>query len=529
MDSLVTDQAEPPDWVPRETGLVGESLRNGEVVVSGDVRVDPRIAYPALASTIGRSLACIPVGAGDNAGVLILGHPEVGHFGSALDELARKAAESAPELGFWSLGERSPIRRLFSIAREVLDSERRQREINGELHAVAQQITSAETLDDALAAVVTSVTRVFGAASASIYLVDENGHIAPRRYTTRHTGEAHWDSHVRVRPNGVTMTVLRNGQSVWIDDRATDPRTSDLNRGEHGSVAALPLRHGAGQIGVLYVNWSEHRDLSRSDLGLLETLAAYGAIAIDGARLREHERLSRQQAETEHERLQAFLNAVAHDLRGPLTLLVAYSELLRQGSLADRYETTQQALPALESAAHRVQRLVHDLIDLARINAGEFEVQPSSVDLGDVAREVVAQLQPTTDVHTIEFRGLDHLVGEWDPARVRDMLTHLVRNAIHYAPDGGLVGIEISCDDDEALICVSDAGLGIAPEQRERIFLPFSRVDDLPTTKERGLGLYLAKAIVDAHQGRIWVDSEVGCGSTFYVALPLRRPAAASA
>jgi signal transduction histidine kinase len=316
---------------------------------------------------------------------------------------------------------------------------------------------------------------------------------------------------------------LRSGQSLWIEDSATDPRTAELHKADQRTVAVIPLHNGGNQVGVLYVNWSDRRKLTPDDIGLLETLAAYGAISIAGARLRDHERLARQQAEAEHEQLQAFLRSVAHDLRGPLTLLVAYTELLRQGSLADRYEATQQALPALENAARRVQRLVNDLIDLARINAGEFEVQPSAVDLVEVARDVAAQFQATTDRHAIRVEGPEQLVGEWDPARLRDLLGHLVRNAINFSPDGGPVRIEIGCEGDEARLGVADAGIGIAPEQRERIFQAFSRVDLLPTTKERGLGLYLAKAIVDAHRGQIRVDSEVGRGSTFHVTLPLHR------
>lgn len=533
VDSLIREGEPVAGWIPSETGLIDLSLTLETIVVSADSHKDERVAYPLMASLIGRSIACVPMPARCGPGVLLLGHPDVDHFKEEHVEWLRCFANHVEaqlcRSAFWEDSAGSVVRDVFPVARQVLDSERRQREINEELHGVAQQITAAETLEDALAAVVTSVMRVFGAASASIYLLNENGQVGPDRYTTRHTGVPHWDDHVRVRPHGVTMTVIRTGQSIVIEDTACDPRTRDLRNSDQRTVAVIPLRHGGKQVGVLYADWSETHVLTKSDVGLFETLASYGAISIANARLREHERQARQLAEAEHEQLQRFLETVAHDLRGPLTLLVAYSELIRQGSIADRFEATERAIPGLENAAQRVQRLVNDLIDLSRINSGRFDVQPSSVDLAAVAQEVAEKIQATTDVHEIEVRGPDQLVGLWDPARIRELLSNLVTNAVHYAPDGGRVQITLTDEGDEVLIAIADDGIGIAREHFDRVFRPFSRVESLPTTKERGLGLYIAKAIVDAHGGRIWFDSEVDIGSTFYVSLPTREHALASA
>jgi signal transduction histidine kinase len=288
------------------------------------------------------------------------------------------------------------------------------------------------------------------------------------------------------------------------------------------SVAAIPLRHGQSIVGVLFVNWNERRAAQPGDLGLLETLGAYCAIAIDNTRLREHERAARSQAEAEHQQLQKFLATVAHDLRGPLTLVVAYAELLRHGTPEERLETTQKALPGIENAARRVQRLINDLMDLARIGAGRFEITLASVDLLDLVRQIVAQQQATTESHQLIVDLPDHLEGEWDPTRLRQLLTNLISNAIQFSPDGGEVRVAVTRTGGEVRISVSDQGLGIAQEHMSRLFLPFSRLDPEPTTKEPGLGLYLAKAIAEAHRGRIWLESEPGRGSTFYVALPIR-------
>jgi signal transduction histidine kinase len=202
--------------------------------------------------------------------------------------------------------------------------------------------------------------------------------------------------------------------------------------------------------------------------------------------------------------------------------MVAYTELLRQGTPEEQFEAAQQALPGLENAARRVQRLVNDLVDLARISAGRFEVQPAAVDLAAIIRQIAEQLQETTDQHRLIVDVPQTVPGEWDPARIRQVLTSLITNAIQYSPDGGEIRIAARLGEREVEISVADQGIGIAPEQMSRLFLPFSRLDPEPTTKDTGLGLYFAKAIVEAHGGRIWLQSRPGKGTTFFFALPLR-------
>lgn len=526
VDYVTAEDQSPPAWLPAGMGLIGACLSQRDLIRCDDAHADSRVAYPVLADQLGRSMLCAPLDAGGvPCGVILLGHERDGHFteehATWLRTFVQEASPRIATASDW-VGARGPsFSGLFPMARQVLDSERRHREITSELHLVAQRITAARNLDDALAAVVTSVERQFGAASASIYLTTEESGIAPRRFTTRHTGLPHWDDHVRVRPTGVTMSVLRSGQTMVIEDVLADPRTRDLRQSGQVTVAVVPLRFGERPLGVMFANWRERRHLTDADVGLLETLGAYGAIAIENQRLREEERLARDQAKAEHQRLQQFLETVAHDLRGPLTLLVAYSELMRQGSPEERFEATQRALPGLENASRRVQRLVNDLIDLARINAGQLPIQPASLDLGELIREVATQQQATTDSHRLIINGPEHVPGEWDPSRVRQLLNNLLSNAIRFAPDGGDIRIEIYLSENEVLVSIADPGIGIASDEFPRLFQPFSRIDPEPTTREYGLGLYLSKAIVEAHQGRIWLESEPGRGSTFSFAIPL--------
>jgi signal transduction histidine kinase len=178
------------------------------------------------------------------------------------------------------------------------------------------------------------------------------------------------------------------------------------------------------------------------------------------------------------------------------------------------------AVQGIEKAARRMSRLMNDLLDAARIGAGGFEVQPAFLDLIDVTRQVVEEQQATTTAHRLLLEGPERLEGMWDGQRISQVLANLISNAIKYS-QGGDVCISVRPACGEVIIAVSDQGPGIDPADVSRLFQPFVRIHNARPTAGSGLGLYIAKGIVESHAGRIWVDSEPGKGSTFLIALPL--------
>ena len=407
--------------------------------------------------------------------------------------------------------------------RQLLEAERRQRLIAEELHAVAQRITAELSLDDALAAVLKAAEKMFGATSASILLAGQSEVQPNRRFTTRHSGQPHWDNHTRVRPSGITMTVLRSGQPIVVNSRETDPRVVAGRENVSAAFAAIPIRHGERVRGVLFVDWQDPHQVSPSDLRLLETLAAWGAIAIENARLHARDREAHRETEEARQRLQQFIGMVAHDLRGPLGVVATSLELLRESKRRNRAEVEQHVLPATENAIRRMRRLVDDLLGASRIGAGRFQIRPFPMDLIDVTRRVVEQHRGISPLHRLILDAPERLEGEWDPERVGQLLTNLISNAIKYSPDGGSVRITVRGDEECVMIRVADEGPGIPANRIRLLFQPFSRLDREPETEGLGLGLYIAKAIAEAHGGRIWVESEVGSGTAFYVELPMRN------
>ncbi|MBX6770492.1 MAG: GAF domain-containing protein [Chloroflexi bacterium] len=405
--------------------------------------------------------------------------------------------------------------------RRIVEIERRQRIVAEELHTIAQHITGSRSLEEALAAILQAAEKIFGAVSASILLPESPEGVPHRRFTTRHTGIPHWDDHAAIRPEGLTRTVLQTGRTVVVEDIRADPHLRQTYRDDRQSFAAVPISHGGRAIGVLFVDWRERRSLGSPDIRLLETLAAYGAIAIENARLHAREREARREAEEAHRRLRQFIGMIAHELRGPLGVVATSFELLRT-SRRRTGEVERRVLPATENAIRRMRRLVDDLIGATRIDAGRFHVRPFPMDLVAAAGEVIALFQGTSAAHRILLDAPPRCEGEWDPERIAQLLSNLISNAIKYSPDGGEVRVSIghTPDTGDVLVRVSDQGIGIPPEKLGLLFQPFSRLDPDGSVEGLGLGLYIARAIVEAHGGRIWAESTPGAGSVFSFTLP---------
>lgn len=230
---------------------------------------------------------------------------------------------------------------------------------------------------------------------------------------------------------------------------------------------------------------------------------------------------ARAQLTVAHQSLQRFLGMVAHDLRAPLTVLLGCVEMLEDSDATTTPAARQRAINGIVRTSQRIERLSSDLLDASRIGAGRFEVRPSPMDLVEVVREVVELQQASASGRRIILRSPPQLPGEWDRERIVQVFTNLISNALKYSDDGD-VRVTVQRSNGKAVGCVTDDGIGMSPEQLARLFDPFSRLEKEPGRTGTGLGLYITKGIVEAHQGRIWVDSVPGHGSTFCVELPLK-------
>lgn len=219
-----------------------------------------------------------------------------------------------------------------------------------------------------------------------------------------------------------------------------------------------------------------------------------------------------------------FISVVSHELKTPVAIIKGYAETLRRPEARRNVALADEMLATIIEESDRLARLVDELLDVSRLQAGGLPFQDvEAVDLRGIVRRVMDRYQPQTQRHTLtaEFpEGFPTVDG--DPRRLEQALDNLISNAVKYSPQGGPVQITASITPAEVLLAVQDTGVGIPWAEQERIFERFYRVEG-PETRAvagTGLGLYLTRAIVQAHGGRIWVESIPGHGATFFVALP---------
>jgi two-component system phosphate regulon sensor histidine kinase PhoR len=222
---------------------------------------------------------------------------------------------------------------------------------------------------------------------------------------------------------------------------------------------------------------------------------------------------------------QDFVANVSHEFKTPLTAIQGFAETLLAGALEDP-KNNRRFLEIIRDHAARLARLTDDLLKLARIEAGKLEVAFQPVAVAELIESCSATTMLKASRKQISFTvnvppGLPAVLG--DPGLLHDLLQNLFDNAIQYTPEGGQIDVSASAEAREAVITVTDTGIGIPLADQERIFERFYRVDAARSREAggTGLGLSIAKHIVEAHGGRLWVDSAVGRGSKFFVAVPL--------
>lgn len=225
---------------------------------------------------------------------------------------------------------------------------------------------------------------------------------------------------------------------------------------------------------------------------------------------------------TDEQQLRAeYIALVAHELRSPMSAVVAAAQTLRRRWQELSPEQCTSLLALVVGETTRLARLIDDFLDVSRIDAGSFSYSFSEVDLGELVREAVAtadlrqdevRVTAKTDVSLPQVRG--------DADRLRQVLSNLIENAIKYSPAGGEVEVGVRAENNRVLVSVEDGGPGIPPDRQDSVFERFERAQAGDSTPGTGLGLFIARSIVEAHGGTLSVRSDPGKGATFTLALP---------
>jgi signal transduction histidine kinase len=328
----------------------------------------------------------------------------------------------------------------------------------------------------------------------------------------------------------IAGAVLTSGKPLVVPDVRADPRyyreVGQQIGMEIRSLLAVPLQIQDRRIGVLEaVNKRGGGEFSQEDVETLMALAAQAAVAIENARLvgalqQAYDRLGQL------DRLKSqFIAIASHELRTPLSLILLYAAMLQQ-QLGDAAETQ---LDAVQRAAMRLKNIIDTMLNLRYLETGRMDLAATHFDLrGEVgaACEDYAALAGTGDL-VLEADLPDDPVAIYaDREKLRVVLDNLISNAVKFTPTGGRVRVTLCKRGDEVELTVADSGVGIPPEELERVFERFYQVESHLTRRHggMGLGLSIVKELVELHGGRVWAESDPDRGSRFVVVLPVTAP-----
>jgi PAS domain S-box-containing protein len=218
-----------------------------------------------------------------------------------------------------------------------------------------------------------------------------------------------------------------------------------------------------------------------------------------------------------------FISVISHELKTPVALIKGYAGTLsREDAEWDR-QTLHESLAVIEEEADRLTELIDNLLDASRMQAGALKLEIGFVDVAHLAEKTVEKFRTQTSRHrfVLDFPA-DLPIVPGDELRLRQVLDNLLSNAIKYSPDGGQIRVSGRADDQQVYVAVTDEGIGISKDEQENIFDRFYRVRSSTSQRAKGtgLGLFLVRAFVEAHGGRVWVESQPGQGSTFVFTLP---------
>jgi PAS domain S-box-containing protein len=404
---------------------------------------------------------------------------------------------------------------------EVTDRRRAQRFLECEV-TVSRILEEASSIEQVGVGVLEAVARTLRWPHAELWLVDRVGHVL--RNTAYWTDPRYQLSDFLPGPlppgAGMSGRAWETNQPIWIPDISEDP--SLIGRGplaEQGLKVglAIPVRDADGVIGVLTFFGDAAEPLEEALIAQLSGIAAHVGQFMER---RRSEELAQLLARTKDE----FIALVGHELRTPLTSISSYTELLLSGM--DTPEDRERLLHIIARNAETLRAIIDDLLDLAGLESGYVTINKRTLDFVAVVRDVVDKHRPAADEKnlalTLAVPTGDATVSG-DAARLGQVVDHVVSNAVKYTPRGGQIAVELTSDYAGVTLRVSDTGLGIPPEERERLFQRFFRASNirnqgLPGT---GLGLAISRTVLERHGGNIAViDHDDGPGTTFVIRLP---------
>lgn len=501
--------------LPAGVGIAGRAVRENRPIRVDDVRQDKHW-YPEIdrrSHFVTRSLLCAPMTAhGTVIGALEVlnrrdGHPFDEDDERLLTALAAQAAVAIQNARLFAMTDQA----LAARVEELSMMQRIDRELNATLDYQQTMETALEW----------AIRRTGADAGLIAVLAEEDGRQGLRLLVYQgYPPDAVEPYRENLWPldRGIVGRVARTGRPELVSDVRRDP---DYVAAVEGMVAQItvPIWREERIIGIIVLESNEPGEFNPDALDFVVRLADHAAIAIENARLFAAVEVANR-AKTD------FISFVSHELKQPMTAIKGYTDLLVKGLAGDLTEMQRSFLEVVRSNVNRMDTMVQELLDISRIEAGRLRLEIGQVALREAVEEAVRVIRQEIEAkrQTLEVEIAEPLPPvRADRNRVVQILTNLLSNAYKYTPEEGRIRVTVQPDGGFVVCSVSDTGIGIAPEEQERLFTKFFRsqhpaVRNVPGT---GLGLVITKNLVELQGGQIWVESEPGKGSTFTFTLPV--------
>jgi len=395
------------------------------------------------------------------------------------------------------------------------------------LNSIGQVISAELDIQSILQKVTDATTQLCGAQFGAFFhnLVNEQGE-SYMLFTLSGAPREAFEKFGMPRNTAVFHPTFSGEGTVRVDDITKDPRYGK-NAPHFGKPAghlpvvsylAVPVRGKSGEvIGGLFFGHEQPARFTKEHEQLVLAVAAQASVALDNAKLYED-------IKQLNEKKDEFIGLASHELKTPVTSLKGYLQIIARNLPADD-RNKLLANRALEQVG-KLTTLISDLLDVTKIQTGKLPFTYADYDIVKSIADLREILQQTESSHQIILNlPLERLIIHADNQRIEQVIINLVTNAVKYSPKGDQVIITGAVINDKLRISVQDFGIGIQPDQLERVFSRFYRVENLASHMSGlGIGLYICQEIVNRHQGRLWVESTYGEGSTFYFELPLNTP-----
>ena len=435
------------------------------------------------------------------------------------------------------------LRELSAVRRDLLGTRLREEQLRGrlsELSSLFETTARASSQIDQtqmLELIVRRVLFCLEADQSSIMLLDENSDTLVTRAVAGVDEEFVREARVKV-GEGVSGWVAEHNEPLVLDDFEMATRFPEqFNRGRDiASALCVPLSTGSDVVGVLNINRLErNRPFGAMDARLLQIFCAHIASAIRRIEQVSHldqEKLdltaSNQHLAKLNRMKEVFLSAAKHEMRTPLTAILASSDLLKRDGTDIEPDRHEKLVLTIHEQASHLRDLVNEILELSRLEGGSLRLEREPQPLNDLIAEALRATEGQAARRGIRLQeDLEDNIPAilLDGLKIRQVVINLIANAIKFSSPGGIVEIISRTHDNEAIVEVRDKGIGIRAEDTETIFQLFTRSEQAvgQSIEGLGLGLYLVKRYVELHEGRVWLESTHGKGSRFYFALPIPR------